>query len=129
MRVHTYLYAGTYTPPAPVVEIGVRGLDPDSQEVRLTALIDSGADVSMLPIHALQAVMAKHMETRYIRGITGVRQAVETYVALVRIGERVILTAEAIAVVRGNDAILGRDILNQLVVTLDGPAQTVEIGE
>lgn len=129
MRVYTYLYAGTYEPPAPVVEIGVRGPDSDSREVRLTALIDSGAHVSMLPIQALQAVTAKHLETRYIRGITGARQAVETYLALIQIGEHMILTTETIALVRGRDAILGRDVLNRLVITLDGLSQTVEIAE
>ncbi len=69
------------------------------------------------------------METRFIRGVTGIRQAAETFLAIVKIGSRSIPTAEAVALVRGEGAILGRDVLNQLIVTLDGPAQTVEIAE
>lgn len=129
MNVYTYAYNVLYEPPAPVVEIGVRGLDPDSREVRISALIDSGADATMLPIQVLRAVGARYVETRYIRGVTGIRQSAETFVAVVRIGPHVVPTAEAVALGRGESAILGRDVLNRLIVTLDGPAQAVEIVE
>lgn len=129
MIVYSYLYGGSYDPPAPIITIGIRGPDPASREVRATALIDTGADVSMLPLQALRAVGAKHVETRFIRGITGARQAVETYLAVIQVGSHVVVVTEAVALVQGRDAILGRDVLNQLTITLDGPAQTVEISE
>lgn len=43
MKVYTYIYSGSYLPPAPIVEIGIRGPDPNSRAVHLTALIDSGS--------------------------------------------------------------------------------------
>ncbi|MCB9152784.1 MAG: retroviral-like aspartic protease family protein [Caldilineae bacterium] len=129
MNVVNFIYGGSYYPPAPVVDITVRGTDPESSEVRMKALIDTGADASMLPLQALQAVGAKHMETRFIRGITGARQAVETYLARVKVGSHVVVTADAIALAQDQDAILGRDVLNQLTITLDGPALIVEIAE
>ena len=69
------------------------------------------------------------METRFIRGITGARQAVETYLARVKVGSHVVVTSDAIALSQDQDAILGRDVLNQLTITLDGPALIVEIAE
>ena len=37
--------------------------------------------------------------------------------------------AKAVALTRAEDVILGRDVLNHLVVTLNGPAEVVEITE
>ena len=97
--------------------------------MRLTALIDSGADATMLPIQVLRAVGAKHVETRYIRGVTGAGQLAETYLAVIQIGPHSVPTTKAIALTRAEDVILGRDVLNHLVVTLNGPAEVVEITE
>jgi hypothetical protein len=97
--------------------------------MRVNALIDSGADASMLPIQVLQAVGAQYIETRYIRGVTGTRQAAETFLAIIQVGPQLVVTSDAIAVVQGEDTILGRDVLNSLVVTLDGPSHMTEIAE
>lgn len=129
MNVYTYAYSVLYEPAAPVVEIGVRGPDPDSREVRIAALVDSGAAATMPPIQVPRAVGARYVETRNIRGVTGLRQPAETFVAVIRIGPHVVPTAEAVALGRNEAAILGRDVLNRLNVTLDGPAQAVEIAE
>jgi len=129
MKIYSYAYSGHYDPAAPAVEIEVRGPGLNSKVMRLTALIDSGADATMLPIQVLRAVGAKHVETRYIRGVTGARQLAETYLALIQIGPHTVPTTNAIALTRAEGVILGRDVLNHLVVILDGPAQVVEIAE
>lgn len=129
MKVHTPIYNGLYNPPAPVIEVGVRGPGQDSREVRVTALVDSGADATMLPIHVLRSVGARYVETRYVRGVTGTRQVADTFLAVIQIGQHTIPTSEAVAVIRGEEAILGRDVLNRLIVTLDGPALALEIAE
>jgi len=129
MKVHTHSYSGLYNPPAPLIEVGVRGPGQDSREVRVTALVDSGTDATMLPIQVLRSVGARYVQTRYVRGVTGTRQVADTFLAVVRIGSATIPIPEAVAVVRGEEAILGRDVLNQLVITLDGPALALEIAE
>lgn len=129
MKVHTHAYSGLYDPPAPVIEVGVRGPGQDSREVRVTALVNSGADATMLPIQVLRSVGARYVQTRYVRGVTGTRQVADTFLAVIKIGPHTIPIPEAVAVVRGEEAILGRDVLNQMVITLDGPALALEIGD
>ena len=81
----------------------------------------------MLPIQVLRSVGARYVQTRYVRGVTGTRQVADTFLAVIQIGPHTMLVPEAVAVVRGEEAIVGRDVLNQLVITLDGPALALEI--
>lgn len=123
----TYIYSTAYSPSAPVVEIGVRGPGEDSREIRMTAFVDTGADATMLPIHILRIVGAEYIEPRYIRGVTGVRTLAETDLAVVHVGQQFIPIPTAVALLRGEEAILGRDVLNHLVLTLDGPSEVLEL--
>lgn len=81
----------------------------------------------MLPIQVLRSVGSRYVQTRYVRGVTGTRQVADTFLAVIQIGPHTIPIPEAVAAVRGEEAILGRDVLNQLVITLDGPALALEI--
>jgi len=83
----------------------------------------------MLPIQVLRSVGARYVQTRYVRGVTETRQVADTFLAVIKIGPHTIPIPEAVAVVRGEEAILGRDVLNQMVITLDGPALALEIGD
>ncbi len=48
---------------------------------------------------------------------------VDTYFTVVKIGPYVVRGIKAVAIPTGSEAILGRDVLNQLEITLNGPAQ------
>ena len=60
-------------------------------------------------------------------GITGASIMVDLYMVQVQIGEFTLRGVKAVASRTGNEVILGRDVLNHLIVTLDGIAGTVEI--
>lgn len=127
MAVLSYIYSTSHMPSAPVMEIGILGPGEESREVSLTCFVDTGADATLLPIHILQLVGAEYIEPRYVRGVTGARVLAETYLAVVHVGQQFIPVTSAVALLRGEEAILGRDVLNHLVVTLDGPAEVLEI--
>jgi predicted aspartyl protease len=127
MKVYSFDYDVTYEPPAPVFEIIIRKTGQKSTQVELSALVDSGADATMVPIDALHKVGARYVETRQMRGVTGVTYPVDLYSLIVQIGSQTIPPIRAIAATSEGDTIVGRDILNQLVVTLNGPANVTEV--
>lgn len=112
-----------YDPAMPVVEIGLISSVSGEQAVVLVAVIDSGADATMLPIDALQSADALHYQLRGMRGVTGQPIPVDTYHIIIRVGPYTIPGIKAVAMRAGSEAILGRDVLNQLELTLNGPAQ------
>lgn len=114
---------------APVVEITVSQTVPGEAIETLVALVDSGADASSLPIGVLERVGARFVESRSLRGITGHQVEVDTYLVTIRLGPHVIRGIQAIAMQEGDEAIAGRDLLNQLEVVLNGPASVVNVRE
>jgi hypothetical protein len=57
----------------PVVPIQVRH---QNRTAEVIALIDSGADATILPINILQLIRARRGDTGHMRGVTGVRKRV-----------------------------------------------------
>jgi predicted aspartyl protease len=126
MAVYSHAYnRRDYDPAMPVVEITVRRATPGELEAPVLALVDSGADATMLPVDVLTAVGARHLETRQMRGVTGHLLAVDTYLVTILLGPYIFPGIEAIAMNEGTEAILGRDVLNQLETTFDGPGQEI----
>ena len=93
----------------------------------LRAMVDSGADATLIPLSVLEAVGATYKETMWMRGITGERVEVDRYLVAIRIGANVIRGVHVVAAPPSSDAIIGRDVLNQLIVTLDGPGEVTAV--
>ena len=125
--IHSYLYSSAYDPEAPVIPITVYSPKYKKPEVSLTALADYGSDATMIPRDVLKKVRARYIETRRLRGISGLGYPVKTYLVTIRIGPHTIYGIEAVAIEPKSEPLIGRDVLNQLVVTLDGPATTTEV--
>jgi predicted aspartyl protease len=128
MAIYTYDYNFAYTPSAPVAEIEVTS-DLSDTAITLVAFIDSGADATMLPFEILQQLQAEELETRYLRTVTGKRIAVDLYRVGIRIGAYHIRSIRAVATDSPSEVILGRDVLNHLIVTLNGLAAVTEISQ
>ena len=124
MKIVPYLYSTNFNPSMPVVMLQVQY---QHRTTEVMALVDSGADATILPIGVLQSVHARRIETRHMRGVTGIRKRVGIYTVTIQISSHTIHRVHTIAADTGTEAILGRDILNYLVVTLDGPAGVTEI--
>lgn len=64
-----------------------------------------------------------------MRGFIGISQRVEIFQVAIRMGDYIIPGIRAVADKHGTETILGRDVLNQLILTLNGPALTTQIHE
>jgi predicted aspartyl protease len=127
MNLLTFEYDTNYRPAAPFVTIEVDGYSASGSRGTLWAMVDSGADATMLPVRVLEAVEATYKETMWMHGTAGGRIEVDLYFVAVRIGSIRIPGLHVIATPSAHEAIVGRDILNQLVMTLNDHASTTEI--
>lgn len=126
MNVYSYNYDPAYIPSAPVVELAVSNGQTDSS-ISLIALVDTGADATMIPISVLNQLGIAPIDSRFLRTVTGMRSVVDLYPVVVQIGPFRFPTLKVIATNRDSEIIVGRDILEHLVVTLDGLASVTEI--
>ncbi len=125
MSLYTKDYSSDFYPAMPVVDILVK---PEVNEhgINLTAIVDSGADNTMLPANILDQLNVSKTQTAWMTGVSGSRVAVNLYWIFVQIGDFQPIYTEVIGIQNRDEVIIGRDIINQFAVLLNGPAHTIE---
>lgn len=124
--IYTYSYDTTYVPSMPVIELtsGRAGAEPT---LKITAIVDSGADATMIPVHYLKQVRARKGKQAIVRSYLGKRQPVDRYDISLHFAHMARSQISIVGVMQTTEAVIGRDILNALIVTLNGTANAVEI--
>jgi len=115
-------YSEEYDPPAPVVEVVVRS--PRGKSVRLWALLDSGADITVFPRELLDELGLIPGSTVLVKGYDGSTEEHYSYFIEVEVEGVMRSLVEAVA---GEDMLLGRNFLNGLNVTLRGKDLEAEL--
>lgn len=120
-------YDSSFNPPAPVIPFGL-GLPNEAMPRRnLWGQVDSGADVTLIPASILDEIGAKLADRRIMLGANGTRQQVNRYYVVIHLPTGITHGVRAIATQNDSEILLGRDVLNQWRIVLDGPGETVEI--
>lgn len=81
----------------------------------------------MVPVNILEDIGALSVGTAVMSGIWGDRRRINTYLLSVRIGNHLIRGVRVAGIRIGMDALIGRNLLNQIVITLNGPANSIEL--
>jgi len=129
MYTHQYDLDYLYGPAMPVVELRVRPIGATGNGIGLQALVDSGADATILPIQVLQDAGVEQIGRARMRWGGHHSEMYNVYLATIAIGDYTIHGVRVLAAATSNEAILGRDVLNQLIVTLNGLAHVVELSQ
>jgi hypothetical protein len=116
------LYDTDYEPAAPALTIGIGSPRSNVARNEVTALVDSGADVTMIPLSILRSSGGRAKEKGQLRGILGEPITVNRYLITVYVAGFAIRGIQAVALKDNQEIILGRDVLNQLEIVLNGPA-------
>ena len=116
-------YDATLDPPAPVIPVRVSGPLGD-EAVMLPMLVDTGADCTLVPASIIRRLGLPQIDIIGVTGVGGAKRRATVHAATVELaGFRVL--ARVVAFI--DEAILGRDVLNQTVVMLDGPGLAISV--
>ena len=104
-----------------------RPLEP-MERLTLPALIDTGADLWTLPPTAIQHLQLVPLDEIPVASYRGETVLAATYLIRMHMGS---WTIDAVEIIAGGEeyAILGRDVLNQFRLVLDGPHGVLEINK
>lgn len=112
-----FAYDTSLDPPAPVVPVRISG--PVGEEaVMLPMLVDTGADCTLVPASITRRLGLPQIDVIGLTGVGGTRSRATVHAASVELGG---FRSFARVVAFADEAILGRDVLNRVLVTLDGP--------
>lgn len=117
----TFPYSSLYDPAIPVCEITLMGANQE-ERVTLPGIIDTGADATLVPIIHLQAIGARRVFEAGLRSQWGERRSVFLYLVDIGIADIVLHGMYIVGDDIGEELVIGRDVLNRLCLTLDGPA-------
>jgi hypothetical protein len=112
----------------PIVEVilGRAGTEPS---VTVIGLIDSGADATIVPLNYLTQLRARKGKQSAMRGVTGSRILVDLYQISLQIGSFHLANVQVVAGTDLDEVIVGRDVLNHFIITLNGLASAVEVSQ
>ena len=124
--VYTFDYDRDFVPSMPVAEIRI-GRPRTEPQMSLRAMLDSGADATIIPEIYLKQVGARQNAKVWMRGAAHQRRLVDLYTVSLQLGDFEGRRMLVIGGIDGTEIIVGRDVLNHLIVTLNGLAALTEI--
>ncbi len=112
-------YDPGFSPPAPVLEVIVHHPKTAGLETRVRAQLDPGSDISVLPESAAHAIGLQYDGELEVEGYDGLAACLPLCVVTLEvIGE--MLPPMNFVVMPRSLALLGRDVLNYFILTLNG---------
>ena len=120
-------YNSLYSPAMSVAEVTLENVETGLQGEKIIAIVDSGADSCILPVKYLDAIGSEPIRKTRMIGVVGMAVQVEVHLLTLHLGPLTVYGVEAVADKQNGEAIIGRNVLNQLVVTLNGIAGVTEI--
>lgn len=119
----TFAYDPERNPPAPVFPLKI-GRPETEPTLVLAALVDTGADTTIIPESIARRLRLPATQKVQIRGVGGSLRQAFTHVVAVDIASiREMLEVVAL----GDEALIGRDLLNRWTIVLRGPQHLMEI--
>ncbi|MFZ1472519.1 MAG: retropepsin-like aspartic protease [Anaerolineae bacterium] len=122
-----FSYDRAYYPSAPSIEIYLAAPESSWTIGPLQAFVDTGADVSLIPAKHIQSLGIPPDDRKFLRSQWGERRKVDVYWLDIGIGGWRFPMTEIVADDRGQEIVVGRNLLNKLVLTLNGPEQVLEV--
>ena len=122
-----YAYNRQIEPPAPFVHVSLRCPESGKAADNLPAQIDTAADISVIPENLVGHLGLVPLDELPIAGFGGQVLLVPTYRVELSIQTLTPRSLEVLAHPEEPFILLGRDVLNQYHLLLDGPRLALEI--
>jgi predicted aspartyl protease len=126
--IYSFDYNTSYEPPIPLVEVNIGIIGQDSS-IQVPAIVDSGADGSIIPAQIVQRLNIEPSGWVRIINLDSISRRIPIYLLKISIGSLYIGALHIGGDKTINQMILGRDVLNHFIVTLNGLANVVQISQ
>jgi predicted aspartyl protease len=122
----SFAYTRSFSLPFPVLPVVLHVFEGQSSN-ELPALIDTGADATLVPFSLLRRLRAEDSHTARVRSHWGEWRVATIYVIDVEVAGEILPAVDVIADEQGDTILLGRNVLNRLILLLDGPGKQTDV--
>ena len=119
-------YDRSFSPPAPVADVTIANPVTGARSGVLRGKLDSGADVTVIPERLVVQLRLTPRGRIWTRGYDGTYTQRPVYYVRLRVEGFDLAVVRCIAADRAN-VLLGRNVLNRFIITLDGKTLTFEL--
>jgi predicted aspartyl protease len=119
-------YSRDFDPPAPFTDVIIAASSNSGPQRSVGALLDTGAEISIIPQQIAHELELSPYAEMIIEAFDGRRQRVNLYAVTLEVAGTHLSPVGAVAY-PSSYAILGWDVLNRFLTTLDGPHLSFEI--
>ncbi len=120
-------YDASYSPPAPILHVRLSAPGESLRTDTLTAIVDTGSDATLVPSMYLETIEAIDSGDAILRGILGEARGVHVFEVDIHVDSPVLPGAIVVADDYGTETIIGRNVLNKLILLLDGQRSEIEL--
>ncbi len=130
---NTYRYDNHFHPPSPVLNIELRSPDnPDeSRMINIPGQLDTGSDGTLIPMNLIEELGLCQVDEILVGGYDTDENDMELrpiFSASITINPLSSFIAQVLPEYKEKDyALIGRDIINKMLITLDGPRNQMYI--
>ncbi|HJZ57528.1 MAG TPA: aspartyl protease family protein [Gemmataceae bacterium] len=117
---------GIRFPSIPAVTVTLRAPDGSRAVPGVQAHIDTAADRTVVPLQLVQQLGLQPVRQTVAHGLGTTPHPVGVYILDVEIPGIAVISTRVVSLPNEHFVLLGREILNLLRITLDGPNQVVE---
>lgn len=102
---------------------------PDGDQLRglLQGIIDTGADITMVPLAVLEEIAAPEIDEVRLRSHWGEIATVTSYLVDIELGTNLFPAVEVVGDLHSDTVLLGRNVINKLLLLIDGPRQITDL--
>jgi hypothetical protein len=113
-------YDTTYVPPAPALNIRLAAPGELAQLGPLSAIVDTGSDGTLIPSHYLEQIEAIDVGDALLHGVLGGVREIHLFEIDLYVDTLLLPGVIVVGDDQGSEVLLGRNVLNKLVLLLDG---------
>jgi hypothetical protein len=120
-------YAQSYGLPFPQLPVVINHPESNARSAPLPGLLDTGADATLVPSAQLGAIGAEEIYRASLRSHWGESRPAIVYLVDMQVAGHTLPGIEVIGDEDSDAILLGCNVLNRLILLLDGPAQETEV--
>lgn len=123
----SYPYSRQFVSPFPILPVILRRVEGGVATATMTALVDTGADFTLAPLTYLRQLQIPQSYQTNVRSHWGELTSVNVHIVDLEVAGELLPAIDVVADRRGKEIILGRDVLNRLILLLDGIRQQTDV--
>lgn len=122
-----HLYRTDLFPPLPALPVVLYHAASGVGSAEISALVDTGADVTLVATRYLQEIAAEEIYVSRVRSHWGETCAAKIYLVDVDVAGLRLPGVEVAGDDQSDDVLLERTVLNRLILLLDGPGRKTDL--